>query len=580
MIVNLRRCCYRREYGIILSPPLETPETIREDLGAMYATGLVSHFPSRKTNYGTRSNDYEVTRESNDKTNRYLKYDGKVLRFQCIETKYLDSKILELPANQMYAPGSAKRFALSYFLSDNKIDIRVVKPSSASSSTSASSSLILEDSMLVLKKSKLARNWRQVQRGQEPRFYQPEDLLCGSIIDIYGREFLLINCDPFSRQFYEKLNINQTEVPILFEEEEEIIHPVPKLGDGFLAIGSEEDTLATIYGMPKVQRDIKKAHKNQHRLLRCKLVLCTNNIIEASRVFALTYYLEDDTLQIFEEVGRNSGLIGGSFLKRGKYINLLPLDSDQPRYFIPTDLFLGNVVSIIGNEMKIIEMDNVSLKFCENCPDEYPMFDPFFICYNLMDYLKDCRVNLRKLFRESDPNNSRMVTKQKCINILTECGIVHQLNDQQILTLLRRVQSDLPLGVHEHITSLVNDDDIAEAIFVDPSTNNKSNLSKNKDYEHVYFYNELCDLLSHSYFLRTLSNSGYNTRNHADEIKNKLKSKGFDNLKSLLKYCRERHTQWRRYIFNFIVNVMILTYSYLSTFSEYLDAIFVRLTIV
>jgi len=84
-----------------------------------------------------------------------------------------------------------------------------------------------------------------------------------------------------------------------------------------LAIGGEEDTLGTIYGMPKPQRDLVKLQRNQGRLLRCRLVFITENRIDATRCFALTYYLEDDTIQIYEEIVRNSGVGGGNFLKRG-----------------------------------------------------------------------------------------------------------------------------------------------------------------------------------------------------------------------------------------------------------------------
>jgi hypothetical protein len=35
----------------------------------------------------------------------------------------------------------------------------------------------------------------------------------------------------------------------------------------------------------------------------------------------LTFYLEDDTIHIFEDSSRNSGIQSGTFLKRGKYVN-------------------------------------------------------------------------------------------------------------------------------------------------------------------------------------------------------------------------------------------------------------------
>jgi hypothetical protein len=99
----------------------------------------------------------------------------------------------------------------------------------------------------------------------------------------------------------------------------------------------------------------------------------------------LSYYLEDDTLQVYEEVVRNSGVGGGNFLKRGCYMNELPLDSAEPRYFQPQDIYLGNIISLNGTDMRIIEMDNMSLRFCETYPDEFPMFDTFRIVGSLLN---------------------------------------------------------------------------------------------------------------------------------------------------------------------------------------------------
>jgi hypothetical protein len=99
----------------------------------------------------------------------------------------------------------------------------------------------------------------------------------------------------------------------------------------------------------------------------------------------ITFRLEDDSIQIYEDIVRNSGLAGGNFLKRGRYLNSLPEDSDVPRYFKQSDFYLGNVFCINGNEMQITEMDNMSLRFCESYPDEFPMFDSYQIVDHVID---------------------------------------------------------------------------------------------------------------------------------------------------------------------------------------------------
>lgn len=73
----------------------------------------------------------------------------------------------------------------------------------------------------------------------------------------------------------------------------------------------------------------------------CKASLLSANEIDSSREFMITLFLEDDTIAVFEEVKRNSGIWGGNFLKRGRYMNDLPGEDNLPRYIVPGDIYLG-----------------------------------------------------------------------------------------------------------------------------------------------------------------------------------------------------------------------------------------------
>ena len=117
---------------------------------------------------------------------------------------------------------------------------------------------------------------------------------------------------------------------------------------------------------PKPTKDLVKLAKYQGQLLRCSLKLISDKPSDRAdeRNFSLTFYLEDDTMQINEEVKPNTGQSGGTFLKRGKYYNDLPEDSDEPRYFKCSDIYLGNVISVHRSEMRIVGLDEKTLQFC------------------------------------------------------------------------------------------------------------------------------------------------------------------------------------------------------------------------
>lgn len=318
----------------------------------------------------------------------FLRYDGQVLRFLCVEVEQehppyfpaLEHK-LQLEGQDIgsisnghgfIAASNAKRFAFSYYLASAQMDLITQRRKGERDAG-------MDEPKTVLKKTQMPKNWRDVQaRGRAPIYYDLSDFQLGSVLDIYGRSvyvlkrvygsaltgsvwscgvyryFLLVNCDSFTRRSYQQMGLPQKEVPLIEVEEEKIVQPIPEAGDGFLPIGSPEDTLATVYGMPKPSKNVQKIYRNQGRFIRCRAILLAANPIDSSRQFFLTFYLEDDTLQVYEEARRNSGIWGGTFLKRGRYFNELPGDADEPRYMVPTDIYLGELCLFMCFSLSVV----------------------------------------------------------------------------------------------------------------------------------------------------------------------------------------------------------------------------------
>lgn len=473
----------KREYGIILHPPIQRPETARDDLGALYATGLASHIPPKIDNHGSCSTDYQVTKAGLLKTQKFLMHDGHVLRFMCVETKSpYDDKIVD----------NAKRYLLSFFMSDDSIEIRMMKNQRSS----------LDDAMTLLKRSKLPINWREVQSsgGGSPVYYAVEDLICGNIIECYGRFLLLIDCEENTKRYYEEKGIEQIEIQVATAQTKQIPQNImPKAGENFLSIGSEEDNMATVFGAPKALKDWDKIEQNQTKILRAKLRMVTDNPVDKTRSFLLSMYLVDNSLMIFEEQRPNSGIVGGSFLKRGKFMNSLPPDSDSPRYFIPTDLYLGNIISVNSTQFQIVEMDALSMTIMEDKPEDFPLFDPFNICTRLLPRVANLRTDLRSILSSSkvDKFGSNWLSKETLLQVLEGLHVTRGLNDQELLTLCRRV--------------------------------------KDKSAE-KYFYHELCDLFSYIFYVDGMG--GNDTKFSAD----------YPEKHSFLQNLRGRRCQWRRTI--------------------------------
>jgi len=481
---------FSREYDITLEEPMSRPDELREDLGAQYATGLVTAHIPKTDHHGIRSTNYFDNKKNIQRSKQFLSFDGRTLRFQSIEVDDLNSGI-----PKELKPGQ-KRYLLLYFLTNNTIETRLMKFTKTN----------VDDATVVLRRCELPRNWRDVHENDaKPIFYQPEDMICGNVIDCYGRFFLLVSCDEHSKKISREIGLPQRDITIAPPAVDEIRHSIPKLGDMFLAIGNEEDTLRTVHHAPKPKKISanKKIEINHGKFIRARVNMIDNDTIQKTRTFLLSFYLEDDTLQIFEEAKYNSGIDSGRFLKRGKYNNDLPPDRNSPRRFLATDMFLSNVVCVGGAKFQIVEMDSLSMKICEDRPNEFPMFDAFRVASMMLPKTLKLSPNLRSILSTRiDKDRVGYLSKEKLMSALEVLKVTSHLNDQELLTICRRVKD-----------------------------------SK----EDKYYYHEICDLLSHlARVERTLSRE-------ANVQKSMLMGSQEDTPKDeLLDSLRCRRVQWRR----------------------------------
>lgn len=324
---------------------------------------------------GMKSADYASRREQLDKTHKYLHSDDRVLRFKCLELQ--DSKGRSMLDHM--TGGASTFLCLSYFMVDDCVDVRVVRSSRVSH----------DDPTAILKKSRLPKNWRQASTAGMQEYYSYTDLVCGSTIDCFGRKIFISGCDEPTREFYASLGITQREVVLENTRDRQVDQQVPVHGEGGLAIGSSDDSLRTVFSKSRVHQTLTP-DKFAGQTLRCKCKFANARGADTERRFLLTYYMEDNTLGVFEDVVKNSGFPGGNFLRRGIYQNGLPPEGGGARRFWANDVFLGNRIILNGSEMEIYQMDDASVKFCEENWEEFPLFDPYEVVRKLLDKVLLC----------------------------------------------------------------------------------------------------------------------------------------------------------------------------------------------
>lgn len=76
-------------------------------------------------------------------------------------------------------------------------------------------------------------------------------------------------------------------------------------------------------------------------ILRFVATLKTENPVDAGRRFIVSFFLSDDTISVFEPPQRNSGVVGGKFLERGriKKPGQEIFKSDMSEYYMACELY-------------------------------------------------------------------------------------------------------------------------------------------------------------------------------------------------------------------------------------------------
>lgn len=149
-------------------------------------------------------------------------------------------------------------------------------------------------------------------------YYTDKDLTIGAVINLFGREVRLIDCDEYTREYYRiKYGLDDF-TPIVKPASTGNVCVSSNVYDRKLPVfngwGTHEDSEGncrkTIPTPPKV--DFVKFLKNDKLCLRFGAKMESSIRDYCDRIFVVTFYLSNDEISVYELGIRNSG-----FLVRG-----------------------------------------------------------------------------------------------------------------------------------------------------------------------------------------------------------------------------------------------------------------------
>ena len=223
-------------------------------------------------------------------------------------------------------------------------------------------------------------------------------------------------------------------------KEQKVIHPIPP----YNGYGSEEDSLLNVFYLDisnkNKERYIDRFKKDKH-ILRFSAKMISSNPSNEERAFLISFFCGDETIQIFEIAGKNSGRESGKFLERQRIKNPY-----THKYYTEKDFSIGNLIYVNTYIFKLIQSDEYTRKYMEGNSD-------IFIDSNIKNVISRIRIGsnnfgdyqdfLIHLLYVIDPKAYNYATKEDIINGFKSFKIY--LSDQELDTLISKlkVQGDM-----------------------------------------------------------------------------------------------------------------------------------------
>ena len=223
-------------------------------------------------------------------------------------------------------------------------------------------------------------------------------------------------------------------------KEQKVVHPIPP----YNGYGSEEDSLLNVFYLDISnkckERYIDRFKKDKH-ILRFLAKMISSNPSNEERGFLVSFFCGDETIQIFEIAGKNSGRESGKFLERQRIKNPY-----THKYYTEKDFSIGNLIYVNTYIFKLIQSDEYTKKYMESNSD-------IFIDSNIRNVISRIRIGslslgdyqdfLIHLLHVIDPNAKNYATKEDIFNGLKTFKIY--LSEQELDTLISKlkVQDDM-----------------------------------------------------------------------------------------------------------------------------------------
>jgi hypothetical protein len=208
-------------------------------------------------------------------------------------------------------------------------------------------------------------------------YYQPKDLRLGQTLVIYSRAFRIVDCDDFTRDFYGVAvggDVGQPEdVPLdsFRVEQIEASEDSSKLkASTSRDICEMKEYSELALGGSRRNVKLQQYLENDGKVLLFRCFWDDPTRYGTRMYYTLHYYLADDTVEMLENLPRNSGrdpypvFWRRAPLRKNPHVSPAPgMLEPEPSHYKPEDFIVGETVQVYGREISLYDCDDFTREF-------------------------------------------------------------------------------------------------------------------------------------------------------------------------------------------------------------------------
>ncbi|XP_054471819.1 EF-hand domain-containing family member C2 [Anoplopoma fimbria] len=289
----------------------------------------------------------------------------------------------------------------------------------------------------------------------QDEFYKDCDLTVGGEVNVWGRRVIITDCDDYTKEHYRSKYGIEDFTPVAYK-----VPPVPKPQrrmPPYNGFGSEEDSLSSCQGLvPKppqkdFRRFLDKDSCDLTNVLNFRAKMVTTDPVDRERVFIISFFICDDSICVFEKPQRNSGVLGGKFLERGrvKKPGQELFKSELSEYLKAQDMYVGATICLSSKHFQVLDADEYTFNYMKQHAEKFPKANVGNILSKLRSVPEEKQSEIRTFLTLSDPGNTGSISYESLRGLLMglDCG----LTEHEVLVLGRsfseREQPEADVGL-------------------------------------------------------------------------------------------------------------------------------------